>query len=242
MSRFFVSADKIRDNNITIEGREAHHIIDVMRLRVSDKVSAFDGTGKEYLGFIKNISRGSLVIEITDTRTTGERKAARITLVQALPKKEKMDYIVEKATELGVSAIVPVVTARTIPTWGDVKKNAQVERWRRIAKEASKQCGRLDIPGIAEISAFADFVKRPCNFDVKLIAILNNETVPLKEAIKGFSSGSVAIAIGPEGDFSPDEAMAAKNAGYKQISLGPLVLKSDTAGLALLAILNYELQ
>ncbi len=152
-----------------------------------------------------------------------------------------MDYIVEKSTELGVHAIFPVITERTIPDWDEAKQQAQSQRWRKVAREAAKQCGRLDIPEISAITKFTETIKNFANFDMRLIAILSEETVSLKDAIAGFNSGSVAIAIGPEGDFTADESRAAREAGFKAISLGPRVLKSDTAGLALISILNYEL-
>ncbi|MDD5428047.1 MAG: 16S rRNA (uracil(1498)-N(3))-methyltransferase [Candidatus Omnitrophica bacterium] len=240
MSRFFVPAEAVKGNIITIGGVEAHHIIDVMRLRISDKVVTFDGTGKEYTGVIKNISRGSLTVEIISTRVVQGKETFRIALLQALPKKEKMDYIVEKATELGAGSINPVITERTIPDWTEAKMVSRSERWRKIAKEAAKQCGRADIPEVLPVESFADSIGRFADFDLKLIAILNEEAVPVKDAIKGSGSGKVVIAIGPEGDFSPNEAKIAKESGFKPISLGPRVLKSDTAGLALLSILNYE--
>ncbi len=228
-------------NKIIISGREAHHILDVMRLKVSDNVITFDGTGKEYAGVIRDISGNSLTVEIRATRTPAGREAWEVTLLQAMPKKEKMDYIVEKSTELGVHAIAPVVTKRTIPDWDEPKRRSQVERWRKIAKEAAKQCGRLDIPAISAISGFTETIKSFADFDKRLIAILNEEAMPIKDAVTGFRSGKIVIAIGPEGDFTADEARAAEESGFKAISLGPRVLKSDTAGLALLSILSYEL-
>lgn len=241
MSRFFIPPEAVRGKSMIISGKEAHHIIDVMRLKTSDTVVTFDGTGKEYTGVIKEISRNSLTVEIIETRTQAGRDSPQITLIQALPKKEKMDYIVEKSTELGVHSIIPVLTERAIPDWDETKRRSQAERWKKIAREAAKQCGRLDIPAVSAISSFADSVKNFSSFDLRLIAILSEEAVPVKDAIKGFKSGNIVIAIGPEGDFTADEAKGAGESGFKAIDLGPRVLKSDTAGLALLAILNYAL-
>ena len=241
MSRFFVPKDAVRGNSIIIGGKEAHHIIDVMRLAPLDKIVAFDGSGREYAGFIKEIKRGSVSVEIVETRTPSGPERSKITLIQALPKKEKMDYIVEKATELGAYSIIPVTTQRTIPRWDTSKKTAQVDRWNKIAKEASKQCGRLDIPSIEGILDFPEAIKAAADQDLKLIAALTDDVIRLKDALSGFSGGKIAIAIGPEGDFTPNEVRQAREAGFKAISLGPRVLKSDTAGLAGLAILNYEL-
>lgn len=241
MSRFFVPPEAVKGNSIVISGREAHHILDVLRLKSSDEVVVFDGTGREYAGIIRNISRNALTVEITKTSASSGIASPAITLLQALPKKEKMDYIVEKSTELGVRSIVPVLTARTIPDWDEPKRLSQAGRWRKIATEAAKQCGRADIPEVAAVAPFGAAVKNFGDFNMRLIAILNEETVSIKAAIDHFRSGKVVIAIGPEGDWTMEEFDAAREAGFKAISLGPRVLKSDTAGLALLSILNYEL-
>ncbi len=241
MSRFFVPPEAVRGSIIVINGKEAHHIIDVMRLKAADRVVTFDGTGKEYSGIIKEVSRNSLTVDIVETRSPLQGMKSEITLIQALPKKDKMDYIVEKTTELGVRFIVPVVTERTIPDWGEAKSLAQAGRWRKIAMEAAKQCGRVDIPVISGILRLKDAVNNFAGFDTRLIAVLNNDTISIREAMKGFGQGKIVVAIGPEGDFTPDETKQAKEKGFKAISLGPRVLKSDTAGLALISILNYEL-
>jgi 16S rRNA (uracil1498-N3)-methyltransferase len=241
MSRFYVPKESVKGNIINISGKEAHHILDVMRLKVSDNVVTFDGTGKEYTGFIKEIKTKSAIIEIVETKTLHGKEFSGITLAQAIPKKDKMDYIVEKSTELGVSKIIPLVTGRTIPDWDEPKRIASVERWRKIAMEASKQCGRADIPEIDRIKNFPDIAAEAERYDLALIAALEEKAIRLKDALKGFAGGKALIAIGPEGDFTPDEIAEAKRSGFKLVSLGSRVLKSDTAGLFVLAILNYEL-
>lgn len=241
MSRFFVPKEAVRGKIILITGKEAHHILDVMRLKPLDKIVAFDGSGREYAGFIKDAKPGALSVEIVETRTPSGPQRSKITLIQALPKKEKMDYIVEKSTELGVHSIIPVITERTIPKWDASKKTAQAQRWSNIAKEASKQCGRVDVPAIDRVMTFPESIKSSADYDLRLMAALTGETIRLKEALSGFGVGKIAVAIGPEGDFTPREVSVAKEAGFKLISLGSRVLKSDTAGLASLAILNYEL-
>lgn len=241
MSRFYVPHDAIRGREILVSGQEAHHITGVMRLEKFDKVVTFDGTGKEYAGFIKDVRTGSLIIEIVEERVPAINEKIRISLIQAIPKREKMDYVVEKATELGVDVIVPVLTKRTIPKWDESKRGLQAERWRKIAREASKQCGRADIPEIEEIAVFSKWVKmRVVKYDLALIAALSDETRCLKDVLKDFCGDRVAVAVGPEGDFTEDEIGSAKDAGFKPVDLGPRVLKSDTAALAVLAIVKYE--
>lgn len=240
MSRFFIPRESVKGNLIHIGGVEAHHILDVMRLKALDKVVTFDGTGKEYVGFIKETAKNSLVVEVVETRLPLAAGTSRITLIQAIPKKNKMDYIIEKATELGVYSIIPVITKRTIPRWGESKARANVERWRRIAREAAKQCARRDIPEVAEVTDFRSAIKRSSGCVLALIAALSDDSIKLKSALTNFKGGWLAAAVGPEGDFTPDEVRIAVEARFKLVSLGSRVLKSDTAGLALLAILNYE--
>jgi len=231
----------VDSSEIVISGREAHHILDVMRLKKSDEVTTFDGSGKEYRGFIKDVSRGRLTVEITDVRDGVSVKGARLSLIQAIPKKDKMDYIVEKATEIGVHSVIPVSCERAIPVWDSAKRKAHVERWRKIAREAAKQCGRADIPAVGDIKDFLIAVKDERSRGLRLIATLSGESLNIKDVVTGFKGKAVLVAIGPEGDFTPAEVAAAKNTGFKAVSLGENILKSDTAALAALAILNYEL-
>jgi 16S rRNA (uracil1498-N3)-methyltransferase len=241
VSRFYVPKESVRGKEIVIGGEEAHHIVDVMRLKPSDGIVAFDGTGREYAGVIRSVSRKSVVIDIVRTIAPAAKPGVKITLIQAIPKKAKMDYIVEKATELGVSAVVPVFTQRTVPDWSEDKRASCVRRWGKIATEASKQSSRAEIPGVAAIMDFSASVEDAGASDLALIATLAEGTVGLRDAIAGFKGRTITLAIGPEGDFTPEEVREAVAAGFKPVSLGARVLKSDTAGLAALAILDYEL-
>ena len=239
MSRFFVPREFIKADSIYITGPEAHHILDVMRLKISDEVVVFDGTGREYTGIVKAADRKSLEVQIKSARESSVGIGPLITLIQAIPKKTKMDYIAEKATELGVSRIIPVTTERTIPEWNDAKKANVVQRWQKLAQEASKQCGRPDIPEVSPIMEFKEAITAAV-CDLKLIAVLSDKAIKLKDALKDSGGAKIAVAIGPEGDFTPEEAEDALKAGFRIVSLGPRVLKSDTAGLAVLSMINYE--
>ena len=225
---------------ISVAGEEAHHIADVMRLKVKDEVVTFDGTGKEYIGVIKEAGKKSIVIEVTEIREAAKTRAPKITLIQAIPKREKIEYLIEKATELGVGTIMPVLTERTIPDWDPDKKISRVVRWRKIAREASKQCGRLDIPKIPDIAQFSDLINDETLSGLKLIAALQDGTEPIRSALKDFKGDDIYIAIGPEGDFTPGEVKGASGRGFKPVSLGFRVLKSDTAGLFALSAIGYE--
>lgn len=241
MSRFYVPKDSVNRDTIVIGGDEAHHIVDVMRLKPFDTIVAFDGTGREYAGSIRSVKRGSVVIEIIRVIEPSRSRAVRITLIQAIPKKAKMDYIVEKATELGVRSIIPVITERTVPDWDQEKRLSSARRWRKIALEASKQSSRSEIPEVADIKDFVEVIGSAGKGGIALIPTLGEGLVSLKDAITGYNGDSATIAIGPEGDFTPGEVKSAEDAGFRAVSLGSRVLKSDTAGLAVLAILDYEL-
>ena len=241
MSRFFVPRGSVKGTAITVSGDEAHHIVDVMRLKVSDSVVTFDGLGREYTGVITRADKHSLVIEVKSVRESESASRARVTVIQAIPKREKIEYFIEKATELGVSVVSPVLTARTIPDWSDEKKASHVERWRKLAREASKQCGRLDVPEISKITGFRDLMAGiTAKKEVKLIAALDYRAIPLKTALLDLNGAPVIIAIGPEGDFTPEEIEMAVAQGFRIVSLGPRVLKSDTAGLFVLSVISNE--
>ena len=224
MSRFYVPKYSITANAITITGKEAHHVLNVMRLKKLDKVVTFNGTGKEYVGFIKDVKAKSLTIEVVEARTPKTSRNVEVTLIQAIPKKERMDYIIEKSTELGVSSIIPIVTSRTIPNWDEFKKSSHVERWRKMARETSRQCGRLDVPNVDEVDDFQDVIRNLNDYDLKLIAALSEDSKTMKDVLNKFKTGKLAIAIGPEGDFTADEVGAAEKYGFKTIRFG---FKSD---------------
>lgn len=240
MSRFYVMPDSIRGGKIYAGKEESHHIIDVMRLGEGDPVTVFDGTGKEYNGRIESVKNKSVIINIEKTITPAAKPSVRISLVQVLIKKNKMDYVVEKATELGVCEIIPLETGRSVVRADEAGEGHKVERWRKIAIEAAKQCGRRDLPEIKRVSFFDDALKSFKDYDAVIMPCLFEGTVPLKNALSRIKDPKkILLLIGPEGDFTPGEIAAAEANGALLVSLGGLVLKSDTAAIATLAMLNY---
>jgi 16S rRNA (uracil1498-N3)-methyltransferase len=198
MPRFFAPKENIKRNMIYIDGREARHILNVMRMKKDDRVVVFDGTGKEYTGFIKLAKPKSLVVEIISTARPKKEEFPRISLAQSIPKKERMDYIVEKATELGARSVIPIISERTVVLPGEEGGANRLERWKRLAVEAAKQCGRADVPEIKSIRKFYDVIYEIDDFDLVLMAHLSDDTITLKEAISNFTGGKVIIFIGPE--------------------------------------------
>lgn len=238
MSRFYVKPEDVRGSEILVAKEEAHHIVNVMRLSKGDEIVAFDGTGSEYIGRILSADKNGLKIRIDKINKPNIENKVQVTLYQALPKRAKMDFIVEKATELGVQKIVPLITERTISRPGDKGPKKQ-SHWQNVAISAAKQCGRLDVPEIKEAVYFKDALKDLGGFDKALMACLYEGTEQIKNTISNFR-GKVIVMVGPEGDFTPKEIEAARSAGARLVSLGRLVLRVDTAALYLLSVLNYE--
>jgi 16S rRNA (uracil1498-N3)-methyltransferase len=213
---------------------EAHHAVHVLRLKVGDTLSIFDGRGHEAQC---RLGDGGTLTILQQSSTSP--LPCRITLAQAIPKKN-MDLIVQKATELGVAVIVPLISERTVVQIDDDSK--KVRRWRDIALEACKQCGNNWLPEIHAPERARDFLSSLGKFDLKLIGSLQPDAKPLKEVLSASAPRSVLILVGPEGDFTPAELAAAKSAGCLALSLGPLVLRAETAALYALSILHHELQ
>ena len=217
---------------------EAHHCRQVLRLSAGDPVTIFDGRGQTAQCAITAITNHAARLKIL-SQTSAPALRCRITLAQAVPKKS-MDLIVQKATELGVAAIVPVVSERTIVR---LDENApKLDRWREIALESCKQCGNNWLPSILPPRAAQELFANPGPFDLKLIASLQPGAQPLPQLLPARMPASVLVLIGPEGDFTPAEISAAQAAGCQPLSLGSLVLRAETAAIYALSILHYELQ
>ena len=240
-----------------LAAEEAHHCIHVLRLKAGDTVNVFDGRGHEAQAQIAEITKDSVRLTILQQSSTSSLPC-QITLAQAIPKKS-MDLIVQKATELGVATIVPLMSERTLVQVDEDSK--KIDRWREIALDACKQCGNNWLPEIQPPQKARDFLNAPGKFDLKLIASLQPDAKPLRKILaaedcgstlpgarvsgsrpEGRSYNTVLILIGPEGDFTPAELSLAKSAGCLPLSLGPLVLRADTAALYTLSILHHELQ
>ncbi|MCX5687438.1 MAG: RsmE family RNA methyltransferase [Candidatus Omnitrophica bacterium] len=239
--RFYISPDSITPLKNTIEIKdktEIHHIRDVMRLKKGDVVNIFDGKGSEFLCSIEDVRRDVVTMEIKEALVSRSNIPLNITLYQAIPKKAKMDFIVEKAVELGVNRIVPIVTDRTVP---DIKDfTGKTERWKRIGMASSKQCGRTILPVISDVIYFNSALIDSKQKDLVIFASLDKENKLLKNVLRGLTPKTIAVFIGPEGDFSPKEISMAKENNCSMCSLGCLVLRSETAAMCVMSCLGYE--
>jgi 16S rRNA (uracil1498-N3)-methyltransferase len=231
---------------IRLSSEESHHLVTVNRCGRGDPVVAFDGHGREWLTECMDPSRNAAVLRVRETRPVASRRYA-ITLAQALPKGSTMDEIVRQATEVGAARIVPLISERTQVHLDGERAERKGEKWRNTAIEAAKQCGNPWLPEIAPIQKFPDFLATTEAAELRLIASLHAGTTTLKQVLASFAQKhsqpprTALWLVGPEGDFSPAEITAAITAGFAPVTLGPLVLRSDTAALYALSILSNEL-
>ncbi|OPY14938.1 MAG: Ribosomal RNA small subunit methyltransferase E [Syntrophus sp. PtaB.Bin075] len=217
-----------------------HYVRSVQRMKPGSRLSLFDGRGQEYTAVIVDISAERALAEIIDRKSAPERPG-RITLIQALPKGQKMDFIVQKATELGVDEILPFSSERSIPRLPPEKARLKTERWRKIAGEAARQCRRSDVPNIPEIQSFAGILEAADADSLKMIFWEEESRQGLKDLLKKFSGTRIfSILVGPEGGLTSEEVEAATAAGFVSVSLGKQILKLETAAVAILAIVQYE--
>lgn len=243
MSKFFIDKVNFKGNNILINDKEdINHIIKVLRLGANNTIIVCDGAGNDYKSVIRGISKNEIVTEIEECIASSNEPSICVTLFQGIPKSDKMEYIIQKAVELGVNRIVPVVTKRTIVKIdSNTGGNNKVSRWQRIAYEAAKQCGRGVIPSVSEPLSFRQAIKELSRMDIRFMPYENETRNNLRETLEGIDGDSTAgIIIGPEGGFSDDEAQLAVEEGVSTVTLGTRILRTETAGITALSILMYE--
>jgi 16S rRNA (uracil1498-N3)-methyltransferase len=250
MSDFRVFAPAPVQGLITLPAGESHHLVTVNRARTGDTVVAFDGHGTEWTCELADARKAGATLRVTATHTRAALPCA-ITLAQALPKGGVMDDIVRHATELGAARIVPVASERTQVHLDGDRSDKKTDKWRTAALEAAKQCGNPFLPEITGVHSLAAFLETETvkNAHLRLVASLHPGARSLREAIAHFRSlnddrlpATAVWLVGPEGDFSPAEIRATQQAGFLPVTLGPLVLRCDTAATAALSMLNYETQ
>jgi len=246
MHRFYLPPERCVERTLLLEGREAHHGLHVLRLRRDETVTVLDGVGNEYLCEVSLPSRDTISLLVKKKGITPP-PAARITLLQAIPKGKIMESIIQKGVELGVGRIVPLITDRVISQFDDEGAEQKQEKWQQVAIEAIKQCGAAWLPQIMVPISLGQYLRQPECFDLSLVGSLQPERSHPRKYMKAFQQGqgrpprSIGVWIGPEGDFTLEELRAIENAGAKPITLGRLVLRVETAALYCLAFLNYEL-
>jgi len=243
MARFFVPPHAWNPDQLALDPAESHHALDVLRMKAGDRATLFNGQGAEATVEIASVDKGRIAWKkISITKSTP--LACQITLGQAIPKGKNMDLIVEKATELGAAAIAPLLSERTVVRFDETEALAKREKWHRVAIEAAKQCGQNWVPAVARPQTPKELFQSGEKFDLMLVASLQPDSRHLKQVLAEGGvkrPAKVLILVGPEGDFTPAEMNLAKNAGCRPITLGPIILRSETAAIYCLSVLSHEL-
>ena len=259
MSRFFVNPENIGSNRITIDNADdLHHMIKVLRLHEGDEVDISDGAAWEYRARIETLGRDEAELIILDKQAFASEPSVEVTLFQGIPKQGKMETIVQKCVELGVHRIVPVFMDRTVVVdRGNFGK--KIDRWNKVSAEAVKQCRRGIIPEVSQAVRMPELVSALAGgdtglfdeFDLVLLPYENEQGTTIKDVLRRTDVSAddaqgkpkrVAVIIGPEGGFSDEEALAIIGAGGVSVSLGKTILRTETAGMAALAMIMYELE
>ena len=244
MHRFYLPPESW--DSATLARAESHHCTNVLRLGAGEKVTVFDGCGREASAAIVKAATGGVVMELSPAARTPAPPCA-ITLAQAVPKGKNMDLIVQKAVELGAARVAPLLTDRTVVQLASSEADKKRAKWQDIALEACKQCGQNHLPEITKPVSPKEFFERVAPSEFLLIASLQPDARPMKSVLADFVSQhgrlpvSAAVLVGPEGDFSPAEIALAKTHGYLPITLGPIILRTETAAIYCLSILAHEL-
>lgn len=242
MHRCFIEPQRWVEGHIRPSDSEAHHLRDVLRAEDGDTVAVFDGEGREARAIVRLGVDGVLALEVSEIGSAAER-ACDIALIQAVPKGARMDLVIEKATELGVARIVPVITDRGVVRLDAKQARKRADRWNRIAQSASKQCGTPWLPQIDPVQSYKQAIERLSEFDAVLLGSLVEGSQPLRtviDSLRDQAPASIAVIIGPEGDLSPSETAAAVDAGALPVGFGDLTLRVETAALYAASVLAHE--
>lgn len=245
MNRFFVDdPGAFSDRSVVITGEDVNHVKNVLRLKENDELIVSDGRGRDYHCRISGITNEEVVADICDICDNFSELSTEITLFQGFPKGDKMELIIQKTVELGVTRIVPVMTKRTVVKLDDKKAKKKTERYNMIAESAAKQSGRGMIPEVTMPVSFAEAVSMAEKLDMNIISYEEAEGVEYSrniiKSIKG--KKNLGIFIGPEGGFAREEVEKALDAGASAITLGHRILRTETAGMAVISIIMFELE
>ena len=243
MYQFFVEDEQVQQDRICIVGGDVNHIGHVLRMKTGEKIRISDQSGRSYFCRILEITEEEVWAQIEDTDEMGTEFSHKVYLFQGLPKSDKMELIIQKTVELGVYTVIPVAMKNCVVKLDDKKAKSKVMRWQAIAESAAKQSKRSLIPEVKMPMSYKEAVAYAKELDVKLVPYENEHGMAgTKAAMEQIKKGeSIAVFIGPEGGFAPEEIALVQDE-MQLISLGKRILRTETAGIAALAILGYQLE
>lgn len=243
MSIFYVKGEQIHGENATIIGEDVKHIRDVLRYKIDDELYICDDNGIKYVTQIKKFLKDKIELHIVSIKTGTSEPNVKVTLFQGMPKADKLEWIIQKCTEIGIDEIVPVITDRVIVKLDEKNVSKKLERWNKIALEASKQSGRQKVPEVKKPINIKKFIENISKYDILLLPYECEKEQTLKSVLRNLDKKceNIAIFIGPEGGFTEEEIKLLDNENAKIVTLGPRILRTETAGMATLAMTLYEL-
>ncbi len=247
MPKFFVNSNQIQDNKITIIGEDVNHISNVLRMKVGDSIQICNASSAENFNVkLRSIKKDSVECDIIEKLASEAEPSINLTIFQGIPKSDKMELIIQKSTELGVKAIVPVDMNRCVSKITGKDEQKKIDRWQKISEVAAKQSGRDIIPQIGKITKVKQICELVSNFDMIIVPYENAEGYSFKDAINELlkeykNDFKIGIIIGPEGGFERAEIDLLKKSGAKIVTLGKRILRTETVALAMSSIIMYEL-
>ncbi|WP_251554794.1 16S rRNA (uracil(1498)-N(3))-methyltransferase [Neobacillus muris] len=246
MQRYFVN-HRASDQHFYIEGEDRHHIVKVMRMEIGDQVICVDPEGNQAVCRLAEITDERVVADVVQWNEENAELPIRVAIASGLPKGDKLEWIIQKGTEMGAHVFMPFAAARSVVKWDEKKAGKKLERWQKIAKEAAEQSHRSIVPDVVHPMDFRDLLARSTEFQYKLAAFedesRNGEVSVFSSTLKQLKQGdSLLIVFGPEGGLAEQEVRALKENGFKLCGLGPRILRTETAPLYSLAAVSYHFE
>ena len=240
MARFFLPSANIQGDRGILSGQELTHLVKVLRLRAGDAVTLFDNTGWEHEAVIESLTSQQGELKILQSHPTGREPSLPITLAVGLTKGEKLDFVIEKSTELGVTTVIPFISDYAVPKLDREKIRKRTERWQKIAVSAAKQCGRSRVPEVRRLCSFEDLVREYRPETLKLIFWEDETEQSLGEVAEKYrETKNVLVVVGPEGGFSKKEMELANSQDFQSVHMGRRILRAETAALAALTLAQF---
>jgi 16S rRNA (uracil1498-N3)-methyltransferase len=243
MVRLHVDPERLATDLVIVSDEDHRYLTRVLRLALGDVVTLFDGQGREADAEVSRVGPRAVELRVLARRDAPPQRGPELTLIQALARGEKLDLVVQKATELGAHRILPVSTERAVPKLEPVRSASRLLRWRKIAAQAARQSGRADVPAVEPVASFATAIAGAPRDALKLLFWEGSRGQGLKEVLAAAppAPSSVVLAVGPEGGFTDEEVERARESGFSVVGLGPRILRTETAGLVALAMVGYAL-